>query len=125
MSQQAAIYINNVTCLHADSIAGLIITGMPGTPLENISLKNITVQYAGGGRAEHASREYREQGTNYPEPKFAGFTPSYGVFARHVRGLKLTNINFSVERPDERPMLRFEDTEGVEIKNVNGPGKRE
>ena len=69
--------------------------------------------------------EYREQGTNYPEPKFAGFTPSYGVFARHVRGLKLTNINFSVERSEERPMLRFEDTEGVEIENVNGPGRRE
>lgn len=119
------IFIKNVTCLHADSIAGIIITGMPGTPLENISLKNITVQYAGGGRAEHASREYREQGTNYPEPKFAGFTPSYGVFARHVRGLKLENLNFTVESPEERPMLRFEDTEGVEIKNVNGPGKRE
>lgn len=118
------IFIKNVTCLHADSIAGIIITGMPGTPLENISLKNITVQYAGGGRAEHAQSEYREQGTNYPEPKFAGFTPSYGVFARHVRGLKLTNINFSVESPEERPMLRFEDTENVEIKNVNGPGKR-
>ena len=119
------IFIKNVTCLHADSIAGIIITGMPGTPLENISLKNITVQYAGGGKAEYADREYREQGTNYPEPKFAGFTPSYGVFARHVRGLKLENINFTVARPDERPMLRFEDTEGVEIKNVNGPGKRE
>ena len=119
------IFIKNVTCLHADSIAGIIITGMPGTPLENISLKNITVQYAGGGKAEYANREYREQGTNYPEPKFAGFTPSYGVFARHVRGLKLTNINFSVERSEERPMLRFEDTEGVEIENVNGPGRRE
>lgn len=119
------IFIKNVTCLHADSIAGIIITGMPGTPLENISLKNITVQYAGGGKAEYADRDYREQGTNYPEPKFAGFTPSYGVFARHVRGLKLTNLNFSVEKPEGRPMLRFEDTEGVEIKNVNGPGKRE
>jgi hypothetical protein len=118
------IFIKNVTCLHADSIAGIIITGMPGTPLENISLKNITVQYAGGGRAEHAQSEYREQGTNYPEPKFAGFTPSYGVYARHVKGLKLTNLNFTVERPEERPMLRFIDTENVEIKNVNGPGKR-
>lgn len=118
------IFIKNVTCLHADSIAGIIITGMPGTPLENISLKNITVQYAGGGRAEHAQSEYREQGTNYPEPKFAGFTPSYGVYARHVKGLKLTNLNFTVESPEERPMLRFIDTENVEIKNVNGPGKR-
>jgi polygalacturonase len=117
------IFIKNVTCLHADSIAGIIITGMPGTPLENISLKNITVQYAGGGKAEYADREYREQGTNYPEPKFAGFTPSYGVFARHVRGLKLTNLNFSVEKLEGRPMLKFIDVENVEVKNVNGPNK--
>lgn len=117
------IFIKNVTCLHADSIAGIIITGMPGTPLENISLKNITVQYAGGGKAEYADRDYREQGTNYPEPKFAGFTPSYGVFARHVRGLKLTNLNFSVEKLEGRPMLKFIDVENVEVKNVNGPNK--
>ena len=96
---------------------------MPGTPLENISLKNITVQYAGGGKAEYADRDYHEQGTNYPEPKFAGFTPSYGVFARHVRGLKLTNLNFSVEKLEGRPMLKFIDVENVEVKNVNGPNK--
>lgn len=116
------IKIKNVTCLNADSIAGIIITGMPGTPLENISISKVRVEYAGGGRPEHVSREYREQGTNYPEPKFAGFTPSYGVYARHVRGLKLSNLTFTTKRPDARPMIMLDDVEDYSIRNVNGPG---
>ena len=118
------IKIKNVTCLNADSIAGIIITGMSGTPLENISISKVRVEYAGGGRPEHVSREYREQGTNYPEPKFAGFTPSYGVYARHVRGLKLSNLTFTTKRPDVRPMIMLDDVEDYSIRNVNGPGER-
>ena len=115
------ISIKNVSCYHADSIAGIIITGMPGTPLRNISISKVRVDYAGGGRAEYATREYREQGTHYPEPKFAGFTPSYGVFARHVDGLKLNNIKFRVKNKDERPMIILDDVTYYSIKNVKGP----
>lgn len=115
------IKIRNVTCHNADSIAGIIITGMKGTPLRNIDISNVRVEYAGGGRAEHAVREYREQGTNYPEPKFAGFTPSYGVYARHVDGLRLSNISFTVKRKDERPMIMLDDVVNYNIKNVEGP----
>ena len=115
------ISIKNVNCYHADSIAGIIITGMKGTPLRNISISKVRVDYAGGGRAEHAKSEYREQGTNYPEPKFAGFTPAYGVFARHVDGLKLNNIKFRVKNKDERPMIILDDVTYYSIKNVKGP----
>lgn len=115
------ITIKNVTCLNADSIAGIIITGMAGTPLRNISISNVRVDYAGGGRAEHASHMYREQGTNYPEPKFAGFTPAYGVYARHVDGLQLNNLKFTVKRKDERPMVMLDDVTYYSIKNVEGP----
>lgn len=42
-----------------DSLAGIIVTGMPGEPLCNITLSNIQLQFRGGGRAELAKREYR------------------------------------------------------------------
>ena len=85
-----------------DSLAGIIITGMEGTPIKNVSLSNIRIQYRGGGKK--VTTPYREQGTNYPEPRWAGPTPAYGLYARHVDGLKMHNVEFELLRPDERPV---------------------
>ena len=54
------IMISNVVANDVDSLAGIIVTGMPGEPLRNISLSNIRLQYRGGGKAELAKKEYRE-----------------------------------------------------------------
>lgn len=103
------IYINNVVALDCDSLCGIIITGMKDVPIRNISLSNIYLQYRGGGKK--VIKPYREQGSNYPEPKFAGPTPGYGLFARHVNGLKLRNVEFELISPDERPCIVLEDVE--------------
>ena len=101
------IYINNVIANDCDSLAGIIITGMEGMPIKNVSLSNIRIQYRGGGKK--VTTPYREQGTNYPEPRWAGPTPAYGLFARHVDGLKLHNVEFELLSPDERPDIILED----------------
>ncbi len=107
VSSARDIYINNVIADDCDSLAGIIITGMEGAPIKNVSLSNIRVQYRGGG--QKVSTPYREQGTNYPEPRWAGPTPAYGLFARHVDGLRLRNVKFELKRPDERPDMILED----------------
>ena len=105
------IYINNVVADDCDSLAGIIITGMEGEPIRNVTLSNIRIQYRGGGKK--VTNPYREQGTNYPEPRWAGPTPAYGLFARHVDGLRLQNVQFELLRPDERPDMIFEDVENL------------
>ena len=107
MSSARDIYINNVIADDCDSLAGIIITGMEGEPIRNVSLSNIRIQYRGGGRK--VTTPYREQGTNYPEPRWAGPTPAYGLFARHVDGLHLQNVQFELLCPDERPDIILED----------------
>ena len=107
ISSARDIYINNVIADDCDSLAGIIITGMAGTPIRNVSLSNIRIQYRGGG--QKVIQPYREQGTNYPEPRWAGPTPAYGLFARHVDGLRLCNVKFELMRPDERPDIILED----------------
>ena len=107
VSSARDIYINNVVADDCDSLAGIIITGMEGTPIKNVSLSNIRIQYRGGGKK--VTTPYREQGTNYPEPRWAGPTPAYGLFARHVDGLKLHNVDFELLSPDERPDIILED----------------
>lgn len=44
-----------------------------------------------------------------------------GLFARHVRGLELANINLSLEQADQRPALICEDVDGLEIDNFKAP----
>ena len=106
------IYINNVIADDCDSLAGIIVTGMEGHPIRNVSLSNIRIQYRGGGRS--VTKPYREQGNNYPEPRWAGPTPAYGLFARHVDGLRLHNVDFELMRPDERPDIVLEDVRTID-----------
>ena len=115
ISSARDIYINNVVADDCDSLAGIIITGMAGTPIRNVSLSNIRIQYRGGG--QKVATPYREQGTNYPEPRWAGPTPAYGLFARHVDCLHLHNVKFELMRPDERPDIILEDVVNEDIEH--------
>ena len=114
VSSARDIYINNVIADDCDSLAGIIITGMEGYPIRNVSLSNIRIQYRGGGKK--VTKPYREQGTNYPEPRWAGPTPAYGLFARHADGIRLNNVEFELMRPDERPEIITEDVTNYERK---------
>ena len=90
----------------------VISIGMEGEPIRNVSLSNIRIQYRGGGKK--VETPYREQGTNYPEPRWAGPTPAYGLFARHVDGLRLQNVRFELMQPDERPDIIIEDVKNID-----------
>ena len=114
VSSARDISINNVIADDCDSLAGIIITGMEGEPIRNVSLSDIRIQYRGGGKK--VTKPYREQGTNYPEPRWAGPTPAYGLFARHVDGLQLRNVKFELMRPDERPDIILEDVKNYDSK---------
>lgn len=105
------IRISHVVVDDADSFAGIIVTGMEGVPIRNVALEDIHIRYRGGGKK--ADRPYPELGTTYPEPLHLGPTPSYGLFARHVEGLRLRDVTFELMAPDERPDILLEDTTTV------------
>ena len=101
--------------------SGIQITGMPDHPIENISLSNIQLRYRGGVQNAH-SKPYPELDKKYPEiAKFLGQCPAYGLFARHVNGLSLSDINIQLDRPDARPSIILDDVENVKFHNVSTP----
>ena len=114
VSSARDISISNVVADDCDSLAGIIVTGMPGAPIRNVSLSNIRLQFRGGG--QKVEGDYREQSTHYPEPRWAGPTPSYGLFARHVDGLRLRDVTFELMRPDERPDVLLIDVQNSDIR---------
>ncbi len=45
----------------------------------------------------------------YPEPSNFGILPAYGLYARHVRGLRVTNVRFRTLVEDERAPVVLDD----------------
>ena len=96
----------------------VLITGVPGHPIENLTLENIEIRLPGGGTVEDSRHGVPEAVDQYPEVRTFGPTiPAYGIWARHVTGLKLNNIRLSLDSSDVRPAFVIDDGEDIEISN--------
>ncbi len=118
-SSACDIQISNVVAQDCDSLCSIIVTGMADEPVRNIWLNNIRLHYRGGGMAAEDPRAYREQGTNYPEPRFAGPTPAYGLYARHVKGLHINGLTVDYAKPEARPAVVLDDVDGATIRHLD------
>lgn len=102
--------------------SGILITGVPGHYITGLTLENIKIDLAGGGTAENARQVVPEAIDKYPEVKtFGPLVPAYGIWARHVKGLKLKNIQFNLNSNDLRPALVCEDGKDILIDDWNLP----
>ncbi|MEO5714874.1 MAG: glycoside hydrolase family 28 protein [Luteolibacter sp.] len=117
-SRMKNILISNVVATGVDHVSGIQIMGLPEQPIEGVRLENIRIISNGGGTKEHAGNIPMELGTGYPEPRQTNIMPAYGLFARHVKGLELANINFSYLKEDFRPAIQCMDVKGLEIDNL-------
>jgi hypothetical protein len=93
----------------------ITLNGVGDEYLEGIAMNDIHVTYGGGGTAEEAAR--REIPNIAGEYFELGTLPAYGLYARNVRGLTLSDIRFEVAAPDLRPAMVFDH---VEDATVNG-----
>jgi polygalacturonase len=97
---------------------GIMITGIPGHRIEDIVLENIKISLPGGGTAADAVRVVQEDVARYPEQFFFGVLPSSVLYARHVKGLVVRNLDVTFDKPDVRRPICVEDVEGMEQTGV-------
>lgn len=97
---------------------GIFIAGLPDHPIEDVTLSNVHISYAGGGTAEQAERVVPEMEKSYPEPGAFGVLPSWGLFARHVAGLQVRGMDLATATPDQRPAVVLEDVSGARLLEV-------
>jgi polygalacturonase len=115
------VVVRNIKAKSADSTqlqpaSGILITGVPGHYITDLTLENIEIDLPGGGNAENARQAVPEAIDKYPEVKtFGPFVPAYGIWARHVQGLKLKDITFHLKHNDLRPAFIIEDGKSIEI----------
>lgn len=108
------VTISNILAVNVGNL-GSSVTGIPGYPVENISIRDVTIRNIGQPDPEAivTAEKVREDDKGYPEAfGFVGRNgsmPASGIFFRHVKGLKLDNVIVDPIDPDPRPALVFVD----------------
>lgn len=117
--------LKNVTIRNIEATGagptGCAISGLPQAKIENLTLSNIRLSFAGGGTKEAAGRAVPEKETAYPEYSMFGELPGYGFFCRHVNGLKLDNVEVQLAKDDKRHALVLDDVALARIDTFDAP----
>ena len=108
------VVLSNIIATEVGEV-GCSITGLPGHPIENVSLSNIRITFPGGGTAADAERQIPELAEKYPEGTMFGTLPAYGFFCRHVDGLRFSNIDIEAQQPEHRPAVLCDDVLNLEV----------
>jgi polygalacturonase len=116
MGSMKNVTISNIEATGANP-TGCAIAGLPEARIENVTLSNIRLSFAGGGTAEQASRTIPEETEKYPEYAMFGKLPAYGIYSRHVDGLKLANVQLRLASADKRHAVVLD-----EVKNITLDG---
>ena len=112
------IKISNVVASNVSPDHGILIVGLPGCRIEDVALSNILIEYKGGGTKDQAARVVPEDEKTYPEPGRFGTIPSWGMFARHVKGLTLDHVELRTMAEDLRPAIILEEVVGADLDHV-------
>lgn len=100
------------------------IVGLPGYPVEGVTLENIEISYGGMASKDIAFIPLNEisfipeNESQYPEFSMFGELPSWGLYVRHAQQLSMKNIRLKVLKADFRPAFVFDDVNNLEMKQI-------
>jgi hypothetical protein len=100
------------------------IVGLPGYPVQDVTLENIEIIFEGAGKKEVANidldslSKVPEKEDDYPEFSMFGELPAWALYVRHAEGIKMKNVKVSYKEFDFRPALVFDDVKDVDLNNV-------
>ena len=119
------VSIRDVDCEQRYSAMPMIVSGIPGHPIEDVELRDIHMTTRGGGTARMAAIVPPEAVRSYPDPESFGIDlPACGLFARHIRGLDVKRFSIDCARPDARPAAWLQDIAGGQISIRRARGVR-
>ena len=101
------------------------LVGLPDPPLENVTLRNFTITYGGGGQGTHAETPLAklaalsDERDEYPEFSMFGELPAWGFFVRNGRNIRFENVTLHREQPDFRSAFVADNIDGVTLDHVS------
>lgn len=157
------VLISDVVIEDVDPRYPVLLAGLVDHPIENVSIRDVTIEYRGGLTMDHAIEQRQlnqswdytahqaaparqtlpwlantffakneallprvgwdqkaggwvpdpynvpEMPREYPEPSNFGILPAYGIYARHVTGLKVSDVSLRTTTEDSRPAVVLDD----------------
>ncbi len=105
----------------------IFISGLPGHDIEDIMIQNLYLETNGQG-TDDAAPMIPEFDPDYLKGWWAGMyrydedrivLPASGIYARHVKGLKMNSVTIRTRFPDSRASVYIEDGKNIEYGNLN------
>jgi polygalacturonase len=93
------------------------ITGLPGHPVEGITLENVRIT-AAGGRGRAGDLDVPERDEDYPRVDMFGQLPAFGLYVRHARDVVLHNVQLPADEPDSRAAVVADDVSGLRLGGI-------
>lgn len=84
------------------------------TAFENVMFRDVSIEFAGGGKAGGAM-QVKTPGVD-PRP-----LPAWGFYARNVNALSLESVRLRTTEPDKRPAMIFDQVNGLFIEDISLP----
>lgn len=100
--------------------SAIVLNAINGCIIENISFSDVHISFGGGGTAEEGAR--RDVPKVFGEYFELGPIPAYGLYARNVRGITLSNVRFQTATPDLRPAVVLDHAEDVAFNGFSVQG---
>ena len=104
------ILIENVRGACATSRNGCSITGVLGLRPSDITFRNVSLVFPGGGTEAERSLDVPELERGYPEGVMFGRNlPAWAFYLRHADNVIFDNVNFTLANDDAREMIVRDD----------------
>ena len=105
--------------------SAFILVGLPGHPIENVTLDNIRFRSGGGGTAGDSKSQTLPDltleaiGDHWPEYYcFKRTVPCHGIYAGHVKELTIRDTILQVKDADARPAIVCDDVVDLELNRI-------
>lgn len=118
------IIISNVQATRIGSLGGLI-SGLPGYPIENVTLDNVRISFNGGGTPADANKVIPVAPEAFPHNEMFGTLPAYGFLCRFVKNLKLNNLQLEFTQDDFRPALIMDQVQDLYLSGFDADSIRQ
>ncbi len=112
------VLINNIIATNESRITSSI-TGIPGSYVENVTIRDVIFNSKGTGTLEHTDKNVPEKNKSYPENRMYGASlPAHGFYVRHAKGIQFENFRLNLLNPDARAAIIFDDVLNSSLKNI-------
>ena len=108
-----------------NALGCVVFSGLEQLPMEDVAVKDCVFHMPGGlelsgsarndtaEREEIMTRQVPEMGDQYPEFHLFDPLPCWGLYLRHIRGIRWEGVQMTCGEPDGRPMTAKEDASNV------------